>query len=127
MSLLSPSMHHPRPKELRMNLRYNTPQRACEVSHRSSTRFFAFVALMVTMFALTGSTAWAQLLLEDNFNYAAGNLVGQGGWAQTAAVVTNPVQVAAGSLSATEYASSGIANKVGTLATIGQDVHKSFT
>lgn len=65
----------------------------------------------------TASAASAQLVvLNDNFDaYSAGNLVGQGGWTQTGATATNPIQVAGGP------------NFYAQLGTTGQDVYKAFT
>src|SRR5947208_114944 len=80
----------------------------------------------VLLIGATGS-ARAQLLFEENFNYTSGtNLVGQGGWAQTGTTTTNPIAIATPGLTYSGYASV-IGNKVGTLATSGQDVNHVFT
>src|SRR5258705_6541895 len=92
-----------------------------------STRLFAFVATLVTLLALTGSTAWAQLLFEENFVYTPGDtLNGKGGWAAHSGVGSNPETISAPSLSYPSYASSGIGNSV-TLTTSGEDVNRIFT
>jgi hypothetical protein len=59
------------------------------------------------------SAAQATVALSDNFDsYTNGNLVGQGGWGQTGASTTNPIQVTNG--------------QVG-LTTTGQDVYEPFS
>jgi hypothetical protein len=62
---------------------------------------------------LAAASLQATVLFSDDFNsYTAGNLVGQGPWAQTGASTTSPIQV-----------SGGTASVVGPLAASGQDIY----
>src|SRR5437867_9830120 len=96
------------PKELRMNTG-NIPkldEPTLEATSRWSMRGFAIVAAVASMLALTGSTAWAQLLLEENFNYTAGTLLTANGWTAHSGTGTNAQTVTVPSLSSANYASS---------------------
>jgi len=106
-----------------MNPRFTRLQ---ERTHGAKGRFVAVVAMLVTMLALTGSAAWAQLLLEENFPYAAGSLLTANGWIASSGGGTNAQATSAPSLSYSGYASSGIGNGVG-MTTSGEDDYRSFT
>lgn len=67
----------------------------------------------------------AQLLLEENFPYNPGTaLVGQGGWAQTGTVATNPIQVTANNLTFSGYPS--VSGEAVSLQNTGQDVNRAI-
>lgn len=74
--------------------------------------------------------AQAQLLVNENFDYAAGSgLIGQGTWAIVGTSTTNPITVTAPgtpALTYTSYPSSGIGNEL-SITTTGQDVTHQFT
>lgn len=69
------------------------------------------LVLMAAMAAI-GSTAFGQVVLNDDFTYPDGALIGQGTWAQTGTVVTNPIQVLSGKA---------------VLTGSGQDLYEPFT
>ncbi len=93
---------------------------------RRSSRVFAIAAAMVTMLALTGATAWAQLLFEENFNYANGTLLtATGNWSAHSGAGVNAQTATTGSLTYTGYASSGVGNAV-SLTTSGEDDNHPF-
>jgi len=86
--------------------------------------FIAFAALAA--FALP-ALAVGPIYTED-FNYApATALNGTGGWSAHSGAGTNPQTVASGSLTYPGYPSSGVGNKLGTLATSGDDNNHTFT
>jgi hypothetical protein len=69
--------------------------------------------------------SYAQLLLEENFDYPAGDTLLSHGWNITGTSTLNPVTVAASGLSYDGYPSSGAGNAA-SLTTTGQDVNKQF-
>lgn len=70
----------------------------------------------------------AQLLLEENFDYAAGDLVGKGGWTRYGTTSQNPVQVTDNTLSYEGYATNkGKAIELKSLSTTDEDVAVKFT
>ncbi|OGU81886.1 MAG: hypothetical protein A2254_14380 [Ignavibacteria bacterium RIFOXYA2_FULL_35_9] len=75
------------------------------------------------MFSLN---TFAQLLLEENFDYPAGDTLLNHGWNITGTSTVNPVTVASPGLSYVGYPSSGIGNAA-LLTTTGQDVNKQYT
>ena len=64
-------------------------------------------------------------LLIDDFNLAPGTLLTASGWLAHSAGGTNPIVVTSPGLTFANYPSSGIGNAV-TLATSGEDVHRTF-
>ena len=66
----------------------------------------------VALIAIFARTAQATSVFSDSFTYPDGNLVGQGGWSQTAADASNPIQVTSGHA---------------VLDTPGQDAYRPFT
>jgi hypothetical protein len=84
--------------------------------------FSLFFALTI----LFTFTSYAQLLLEENFDYPAGDTLLNHGWNITGTSTLNPVVVAASGLSYAGYLSSGIGNAA-SLTTTGQDVNKQYT
>ncbi|AKD04345.1 T9SS type A sorting domain-containing protein [Pontibacter korlensis] len=62
---------------------------------------------------------------EENFNYAAGELLTDNGWAAHSGGSTNAIAVASEGLSYEGYPSSGIGNSASFTAS-GQDVNRSF-
>jgi hypothetical protein len=95
-------------------------------TQRSSARFLATAAVLVALVALTASTAWAQLLFEENFNYTVGTNLTANGWTAHSAAGTNPLQVQAGSLSVPDYATSGIGGRARINST-GEDDNHTLT
>lgn len=71
-------------------------------------------------------TSYAQLLLEENFDYAAADTLLQHGWNITGTSTLNSVLVTSPGLTFVGYPSSGIGNAV-TLTTTGQDVNKQYS
>src|SRR4051812_6549668 len=54
-------------------------------------------SLATAVFSMLDASSLGTIILTDNFDsYAAGDLVGQGGWLQTSTTATNPIQVTAG-------------------------------
>jgi hypothetical protein len=84
-----------------------------------------FVLFFVLTFLFSFSS-YAQLLLEENFDYPAGDTLLNHGWNITGTSTLNPVKVAASGLSYAGYLSSGIGNAA-SLTTTGQDVNKQYT
>jgi hypothetical protein len=80
---------------------------------KNMTRLAAAAAFV----ALFAGVANAAVVLNDNFDsYTTGSLVGQGGWLQTGATATNPIQVV------------GVgADNAASLITSGQDVYKALS
>src|ERR1035437_6860016 len=67
-----------------------------------------------------------QPLLNENFDYTAGQLLTNNGWTAHSGSGTNAIAVTASSISYTGYLSSGIGNEV-TMNTSGEDDNKVFT
>jgi hypothetical protein len=84
-----------------------------------------FVLFFVLTF-LFSFTSNAQLLLEENFDYPAGDTLLNHGWNITGTSTTNPITVASAGLSYAGYPSSGIGNAA-SLTTTGQDINKKYT
>lgn len=72
--------------------------------------------------------AASDLLLLENFNYAAGELttVATGIWSVNSGGGTNNIPVVAGALTMSGYPSSGVGNSI-TMTTTGQDALRDFT
>lgn len=67
----------------------------------------------------------AQVLLNESFNYPAGNLAGNGNWAQVGSVATTPIQVGTEVMSYTNYVTTPVGKSV-ILGDAGQDVTYAF-
>ena len=82
--------------------------------------FFAFIFIF--------SNVFPQLLLEENFDYASGSTLTSNGWNAYSASGANPILVSTGSLSYTNYPSSGIGNsaKVVGSSNSSEDDKKTF-
>ena len=82
---------------------------------------------LLLSFVVCAIFSQAQLLVNENFNYASGSgLIGQGGWAIVGTSTTNPITVSASTITYSGYPSSGIGQELSILTT-GQDVTKAFT
>jgi hypothetical protein len=83
-------------------------------------------SILLTLLALCPivPTAHAQLVVQENFAYPTGDLVGRGNWVQTGTVNTNPIQVTANNLTFPNYRSV-TGNAVSM--TTGQDANLAFT
>ena len=84
------------------------------------------LTLVFVLSLLFSLNTFAQLLLEENFDYPAGDTLTNLGWNITGTSTTNPIAVALSGLDYTGYLSSGIGNAA-SLTTTGQDVNKQYT
>ncbi len=91
-----------------------------------------FTALLILLISFNNSFAQnAQLLLEENFNYTAGDSLGQAapyenGWIPNSGGAINPIYVTSPGLVYSGYPSSGIGNAI-SLKNTGQDKLKAFS
>ncbi|MFR9165425.1 MAG: DUF5689 domain-containing protein [Dysgonomonas sp.] len=81
-----------------------------------------FLIIALTCFPFIGN---AQLLLTENFEYADGDLIGQGDWVQQGSVATFPLQVVNNPLTYAGYLDVATGKSV-ALANSGQDAYKVF-
>lgn len=84
---------------------------------------------LLLSFIFCAVLANAQLLLNENFDYTAAGLIGQGGWAISGTSTTNPISVTdvtSTPIIYSGYPTSGIGKEV-TLANTGQDVTHAIT
>ena len=79
----------------------------------------------ILMFILAGS-AEAQLRLDENFDYPAGDSIGAYGWNYISGGSTNRILVTSPGLTYAEYPLSGIGNAT-TLTSFGQDQYKTLS
>jgi hypothetical protein len=84
-----------------------------------------FSFLLVVLFCLT-TNIFSQVLLEENFDYTAGDLLTDHGWVAHDEAGTNPVTVVSPGLTFPGQPGSGIGNAAG-LDNNNEDVHKLFT
>ena len=84
-----------------------------------------FVLLFVLSF-LFSFTSKAQLLFEENFDYAVGDSLTSHTWIAHSGGTTNAQTVVSPGLTYAGYPSSGIGNAA-SLTTTGQDVNRQFT
>lgn len=93
----------------------------------SKFRIFLNVFIFLSFLFFTNSL-FAQLLTEE-FSYTAGQTLTSNGWTAYSASTTNPVLVTSGSLSYTNYPSSGTGNSTQVIGTSSssEDVQKFFT
>jgi len=83
--------------------------------------FFFTIVILLSAFQLNAQA----LLLEENFDYPAGDTLTTHGWNVTGTSTFNTVVVANPGLTYTGYPSSGIGNAASLTAT-GQDINKAF-
>lgn len=90
-----------------------------------------FILLFCFIFA--SSSAFSQYLAQENFSYAAGNLVPNGGWTAISAGGTNPIQVTAptglsfSDFNGNPYTGSGVGGAASLTIVGGEDDAKLFT
>lgn len=82
-------------------------------------------ALLFVFSFLFSVASYGQLLLEENFDYPAGDSLTQHGWASHSGT-TNGIFVTSPGLTYSGYPSSGLGNAA-TLTTTGQDVNRQFS
>jgi hypothetical protein len=82
-----------------------------------------FSIILLSIFTI--NISYSQLLLEENFNYPAGDSLGAHGWVSFSGGVTNVLSVVAPGLTYTGYPSSGIGNAA-LVRNTGQDAYKNF-
>lgn len=83
--------------------------------------------LLTALFALATITVNAELLLNENFDYAAGELYGNGGWWKFASNPEAPIQLVTPALVYTGYQNSPVGKSVQLVATAsGQDLYRVF-
>lgn len=92
---------------------------------------FSILLSKVFTINLKSSGLQAQLILEENFNYTAGDSLGQispyaNGWIPNTGGALNPIYVTSPGLIFAGYPSSGIGNAI-TLKSSGQDKLKDFS
>ena len=84
------------------------------------------MALAATAFA-PWQSARADRLLDENFEYPAGNLYQQGSWVRYGGNTAAPIQVAEGNLTYEGYIDEALGNKVSMVNTgSGEDLWKAF-
>lgn len=86
-------------------------------------KFLLISAILFLIFAVKNN--YSQLLLEENFNYPAGDSLGAHGWV-TFSGTTNILKVVSPGLTYTGYPSSGIGNAA-RVTNNGYDAYKQFT
>lgn len=82
-----------------------------------------FLALVILL--MSSANSFPQLI-DENFDYTAGDSLQQHGWVTIGSVFNNRMTVVSPGLSFPAYVNSGIGNAV-TVDTTGQDVYKDFT
>ncbi|MBK7254196.1 MAG: hypothetical protein IPI04_09840 [Ignavibacteria bacterium] len=84
--------------------------------------------ILTLCFIVMSSGVFAQLALDENFDYTAADSLGSlyTGWVSFSGGATNRVTIASGSLSFPGYLLSGVGNSV-NLAATGQDIYKNLT
>lgn len=85
------------------------------------------LTLVATAFAPWQVAGAADLLIDENFEYPAGDLYGQGGWLKYGSNPEAPIQVAPGSLTYDGYMAQAVGNKASlSTASLAQDLWKPF-
>ncbi|MCK7518964.1 MAG: hypothetical protein MZV64_15190 [Ignavibacteriales bacterium] len=84
---------------------------------------FVLFFVLTLLFSFTSN---AQLLFEENFDYAVGDSLTSHTWIAHSGGTTNAQTVASPGLTYTGYPSSGTGNAA-SLTTTGQDVSRPFT
>jgi len=87
-----------------------------------------FSVPLVVVFCLTANI-YSQVLLEDNFDYTAGNLLTDHGWVAHSDAGIDPIMVVSPGLSFAGHPGSGIGNAahINQFGGSGEDDHKLFT
>lgn len=85
---------------------------------------------LLAAIALAAATAHAELLLNENFDYEAGNLYNQGGWVKFGGQTNKPIQIVEGNLVFDGYQSAAV-GKMAKADCEGeqlsnQDLHRAF-
>ncbi len=91
-------------------------------------RKFTLMAMFIAAVSLLGfhSASHAQVLLDENFSYPAGDLITAHGWIAHSAGGTQPITVNSSGLVFPGYIDSGIGNAA-LVDNTGEDDNKSFT
>jgi len=84
-----------------------------------------FICVFVIFTLLINFTLWGALLLNENFDYTAGENLTAHNWTSFYSGGTNPITVSSGSLSFPNYISSGIGNSA-LVDNTGEDDRRSF-
>jgi Secretion system C-terminal sorting domain len=84
--------------------------------------FFTLIFVLSFVFSFS---SYAQLV-QENFDYPAGDTLTNHGWNITGTSTTSPITVALAGLNYVGYLSSGIGNAA-SLTTTGQDINKKYT
>lgn len=82
--------------------------------------------ILVLMLMLTGFMKGNSQILEENFEYPAGDSIGAHGWQTFSGGSVNRITITSPGLMFANYSGSGIGNSV-YLVNIGQDVYGNFT
>jgi len=84
--------------------------------------------ILLFSFIVCVAITHAQLLINENFDYAIGTELKTNGWVGTGSApsTTNPILITTSSISYSSYSNSGIGNEI-TLNNTGEDLNKSFT
>lgn len=85
---------------------------------------------LLAAISLAAATAHAELLLNENFDYEAGNLYNQGGWVKFGGQTNKPIQIVEGNLVFDGYQSAAV-GKMAKADCEGeqlsnQDLHRAF-
>lgn len=83
------------------------------------------LSLALVILLISSANSFPQLI-DENFDYPAGDSLQQHGWVTVGTVFTNRMSVTSPGLSFPVYVNSGIGNAV-TVDTNGQDVYKDFS
>jgi len=84
-----------------------------------------FICAFVIFTLLISFTLWGALLLNENFDYTAGQNLTDNGWTAHSGAGTEPITISSGGLSYSGYASSGIGNAA-LVDNFGEDDNRSF-
>lgn len=89
------------------------------------------ISYLLLAFLFATTTATAEVLLNENFDYEAGDLYNQGGWVKFGTQVEKPIQVINNNLTFSNYQSEAIGKMIKADCegshTGNQDLHKAFT
>lgn len=89
------------------------------------------ISYLLLAFLFATTTATAEVLLNENFEYEAGNLYNQGGWVKFGTQAEKPIQVINDNLIFSNYQSEAIGKMIKADCegnhTGNQDLHKAFT
>ncbi len=82
--------------------------------------------VLLSALIIFSSTTYGQVLLEENFDYSAGDLLSDHGWTAYSSAGSNSITVNNGGLTYDGYASSDVGNAA-LLDNNGEDVNKAFS